>query len=247
MTDAASLPETPGLTQTERVVDTFLAPSKTFNDILRNTSWWLPFILLVVATIGSCFAIDKKVGFDSIAEHQMTKTPAAAEQLQQLPPDQRAARLHGAAKFTRIFTYGAAIPFLLIIAIEALVLWGCFNFGLGARTTFGQVFAVIMYAGLPRLFISLLTIILLFAGVGTDGFDINNPVGTNIGYFLQDSSAAVKVAGSFFDVFGLWSLALLVLGMSIISRKSIGQAAAIVVGWWVLFLLIFTGIAAAFS
>ena len=247
MTDATSLPETPALTQIERVVDTFIAPSKTFNDIFRSTSWWLPFVLLVLATIGSCFAMDKKVGFDSIAEHQMTKTPAAADQLQQLPPDQRAARLHASAKFTRIFTYGAAVPFLIVIAIEALVLWGCFNFGLGAKTTFGQVFAVIMYAGLPHLFISLLTIILLFAGVGTDGFDIQNPVGTNIGYFLQDSSAALKVAGSFFDVFSLWALALLVIGMATISRKSIGQAAAIVVGWWVLLLLVFTGITAAFG
>lgn len=247
MTDAATLPEAPALTEIERVVDAFIAPSKTFNDIFRSTSWWLPFVLLVLATIGSCFAMDKKVGFDSIAEHQMTKNSAAAEQLQQLPPDQRAARLHASAKFTRAFTYGAAVPFLIIIALEALVLWGCFNFGLGAKTTFGQVFAVIMYAGLPRLFISLLTIVLLFAGVGTDSFDIQNPVGTNIGYFLQDSSAAVKAAGAFFDVFGLWSLALLVLGMSIISRKSIGQAAAIIVGWWVIFLIIFTGIAAAFS
>ena len=247
MTDAASLPETPGLTQTERLVDTFIAPSKTFNDILRNTSWWLPFILLVLATVGSCFAIDKKVGFEGIAEHQMTKNAAAAEQLQQLPPDQRAARLHAGAKFTRIFTYGAAVPFLIVIAIEALVLWGCFNFGLGAKTTFGQVFAVIMYAGLPRLFISLLTIVLLFAGVGVDTFDIQNPVGTNIGYFLQDSSAAVKAAAGFFDVFGLWALALLVIGMATISRKSIGQAAAIVVGWWFILLLVFTGIAAAFG
>jgi hypothetical protein len=247
MTDAASLPETPGLTQIERVVDTFTAPSKTFNDVLRSTSWWLPFILLVLATMGSCFAIDKKVGFDGIAEHQIMKNPAVAEQMQQLPPDQRAAKMHTAATRIRIFTYGAAVPFLIVIAIEALVLWGCFNFGLGARTTFGQVFAVIMYAGLPKLFISLLTIVLLFAGVGLDNFDIQNPVGTNIGYFLQDSSAALKVAGSFFDVFSLWALALLVIGMATISRKSIGQAAAIVVGWWVLLLLVFTGITAAFG
>lgn len=244
MTDVAPLSEAPALSQVERVVDTFIAPSKTFTDILRNTSWWLPFILLVLATIGSCFAIDKKIGFETIAEHQMTRRPAAAEQFQQLPPEQRAARMHAAAKFTRIFTYGACLPFLLVIAIEALVLWGCFNFGLGARTTFGQVFAVIMYAGLPRLFISLLTIIFLFAGVGTDGFDIQNPVGTNLGYFLQDSSAALKVAASFLDVFGLWSLALLVIGMAIISRKSMTQAAAIIVGWWFVMLLLFTGLAA---
>jgi hypothetical protein len=247
MTDAAPLPEAPALSQVERVVDTFIAPSKTFTDILRNTSWWLPFILLVLATVASCFAMDKKIGFESITEHQMTKTPAAAEQFQQLPPAQQAARLHAGAKFTRAFTYGACIPFLIVIALEALVLWGSFNFGLGAKTTFGQVFAVIMYSGLPRLFISLLTIIFLFAGVGTESFDIQNPVGTNLGYFLQGSSPALRVAGSFFDVFGLWALALLVIGMAIVARKSMAQAATIIVGWWFLMLLIFTGITAVTS
>ena len=39
--------EVTGLSQVERVVDTFVAPSKTFTDILRSTSWWLPFLLLV--------------------------------------------------------------------------------------------------------------------------------------------------------------------------------------------------------
>jgi hypothetical protein len=96
------------------------------------------------------------------------------------------------------------------------------------------------------MFVSLLTVILLYAGVGIDNFDIQNPVGTNIGYFIQDHPA-LKAAGSFFDIFGLWSLALLVIGMAIISRKSIGQSAAVVVGWWFVGLLLLTGVAAAFG
>ncbi len=51
-----------GLSQVERVVDTFIAPSKTFTDILRSTSWWLPFLLAVVVSIGVTFAIDKSGG-----------------------------------------------------------------------------------------------------------------------------------------------------------------------------------------
>ena len=42
----------PGLSQMERVVDTFVAPKKTFTDILRSTSWWLPFLLMVLVTLG---------------------------------------------------------------------------------------------------------------------------------------------------------------------------------------------------
>jgi hypothetical protein len=50
-----------GLSQVERVVDTFIAPTKTFTDILRSTSWWLPFLLAVVVSLGVTYAIDKQV------------------------------------------------------------------------------------------------------------------------------------------------------------------------------------------
>jgi hypothetical protein len=70
-------------------------------------------------------------------------------------------------------------------------------------------------------------------------------VGTNIGYYL--TSPTLRAAGAFFDVFGLWALFLLILGMSIVSKKTLGQAAAVIVGWWVLILLISTGFAAAFG
>jgi hypothetical protein len=166
--------------------------------------------------------------------------------MQQMTPDQRSHAIHMSANVTRFITYASFVPILIVVALESLVLWGCFNFGLGAKTTFGQIFAVVMYAGLPRIFISLLTIVLLFAGVGTDNFDIQNPAGTNLGYFLQDSSQALKTAAGFLDIFGLWSLALLVLGMAIISRKTIAQSATVIVGWWFLLLLLFSGMAAAF-
>ncbi len=43
---AEAAPEGAGLTQWQRVVDTFTAPSKTFEDIKRgNKSWWLPLII----------------------------------------------------------------------------------------------------------------------------------------------------------------------------------------------------------
>jgi hypothetical protein len=233
-----------GLSEGERVVDTFLAPSKTFADILRSASWWLPFVLMVIFTMASGFSIGKKVGWDAVAEQTMTATPAKADRFENMAPDQRSRALSMTAKTMPYFTYGAFVVILIFVAVHSLLLWASFNFGLGAKTSFGQVFAVIMYAGLPKLFVALLTVILLFGGVSTDGFDLQNPVGTNVGYFVPTTMPALKAAGSFIDVFGLWSLALLVLGMSIISKKKIGASAAIVVGWWLVGLLAGTGLAA---
>ena len=37
-----------GLTQWQRVANTFTAPSKTFDDIKQgNKSWWLPFLISI--------------------------------------------------------------------------------------------------------------------------------------------------------------------------------------------------------
>ena len=246
MTEQTVAGNGPGLSQVERVVDTFIAPSKTFTDILRSTSWWLPLVIMVIITATMGFAIDRTVGFNAVAEQQMTKSPSQAERMNSLPADQRAHAVSMSAKFTKIFTYAAFVPILIFVALHALLLWATFNFGLGARTTFGQVFAVIMYAGLPKIFVSIVSVVLLFAGVGTENFDIQNPVGTNVGFYITNSPA-LRTTGSFIDFFGLWSLALLVMGMAIISRKSIGQAAAVVVGWWVIAMLLLTGFTAAFS
>jgi uncharacterized membrane protein len=76
---------------------------------------------------------------------------------------------------------------------------------------------------------------------------MQNPVGTNLGYYLTDSAAWMKAAGTFFDVFGFWSMALSIIGLACISGKTKGQAAIVVVGWWFLLLVVVTGFTAAFS
>jgi hypothetical protein len=237
--------ESRGLSQFERVVDTFLAPGKTFTDILRSTSWWLPFLLLVVVTMGSTFAIDQKIGFDRVAEQSITQSASAEEQMAQLTPDQHAAAIHRIAVGQRYGSYAAAVIILIFVAIVALLNWASLNFGLGAKTTFGQNFAVCMYAGLPKIFIGLLNIVFVYAGVNTENFDVNNPVGTNIGYYMSDSAHWLRMAGSFFDIFGLWSLALMVIGLAMISKKSKGQAAIVAVGWWLIGMFILVGVTAA--
>jgi hypothetical protein len=236
-----------GLSQAERVVDTFVAPSKTFADILRSTSWWLPFLLLVIFAAASAFAIDKKIGFERVAEQQISQNPKQADQMAQLPPDQRAMRMNITTVITKDLTYGGGIFFLIIVAIAALLNWASMNFGFGAKTTFGQNFAVVMYASLPMIFIYLLNIILVYTGVNTENFDLKNPVGTNLGYYMTGAAPWIRTALSFFDLFRLWSLALTVIGTAIISRKTKGQAAIVVVGWWIVSVLLIAGITAATS
>jgi len=180
-----------------------------------------------------------------VAEQSVTQSATTEEQMASMPADQRAATIHRIAVGQKYGSYAAALIILIFVAIVALLNWATLNFGMGAKTTFAQNFAVCMYAGLPKIFVGLLNIVFIYAGVNTENFDLNNPVGTNIGYYLTSSPHWVQVAGSFFDIFGLWTLALSVIGLSIISGKSKGQAAIVAVGWWLVGLLLLTGITAA--
>ena len=234
----------PQLSQVTRVVDTFVAPSKTFTDIRRSAACWLPIVLMAILSLGSSWTISKTVGFAAAAETQITKNPKAEAQMSELPPDQRAQRMAISVTVTKVISYIIPVFVLIVMAIEALVLWASFNFGLGAQTTFPKVFAVVVFAGMPRYFVWILSIILLWAKVGTDNFDMKNPVGTNLGYYLSDSPMWLQTLGGFFDIFSLWALALLIIGMAIISAKKISQSATIILGWWLLVLLVSTGFAA---
>jgi len=236
-----------GLSQVERVVDTFVAPSKTFKDILRSTSWWLPFVLLVLVTWGSSAVVEKQVGWARVAENQIHQNPKQEEQMSSLTPEARAAQLQKVGVAYRYFTFGSFVFILLFVAIGALLYWASFNFGLGAQTTFGQMFAVWMYASLPRLLTGLLAIVTLLFGSNAEAYDLKNPVGTNLAYFMPDAGPALKTVLSFIDLIGIWQLILLVIGTAIVAKVSTGKAAAVVVGWWLFGLIVSVGIAVATS
>jgi len=237
----------PGLSQVERVVDTFVAPSKTFADILRSTSWWLPFLLATIVSIGVTFTVDRQVGFGRVVENVILDSPKQEEQMQSLPADQRAVRMKGMAAGYKYVSYATPVIILLISAIGALINWASFNFGLGARTTFGQMFAVWMYASLPRLLSGLLTIVTVMFGGNAESFNIKNAVGTNPAYFMPDAAPWLKTALSFFDVIGIWNVVLLVIGTSIVAKVSRGKAAAVVIGWWMLIFILSVASAAMTS
>jgi len=246
-TVAMSVESVQGLSQAERVVDAFVAPTKTFTDILRSTSWWLPFLLLVLITLGVDLAVEHQVGFPRVAENMVHNSPKQEEALASLTPEQRAARMQISAKVTRYISYGSPLLILVFSAIGALGLWASFNFGLGATTTYSQMLCLWMYCSLPRLLGGALTIILLYFGGNAENFNLQDPVGTNIGYYLTDPAPWLKAAMGFFDILSFWVMLLLVLGTAVVAKVSKGKAAAVVIGWWVIIFALSVASAAAFN
>jgi hypothetical protein len=236
-----------GLSQLDRVVDVFVAPTATFRDILRSTSWWLPFLLMAIATAGVVFAIERQVGWQQVVEVQMRMNPSQQSQLASLTPEQQEQRMNVISLGYQYSAYAYPVLALAISGMAALVLWASFNFGLGARATYGQLFCLWMYCSLPRLMTALVTVLLLFFGGSPESFNLQNPVGTNPGYYLPDVWPWLRTLLSLFDVIALWQLVLLVVGTSIVAKVKWGQAAAVVIGWWLLIVIASVTAVAAFS
>lgn len=239
--------ETRGLSQVERVVDTYVAPGKTFADILRSASWWLPAVLLVLTALATSITVDRKVGFERVQMNQIQSSPKQAEDLEKMDPAQKAQRLQIGLAITKGISYGIPVVILISAAIYALILWACFNFILGGQTTFPQVLATVVYASLPYVILNLLTIVTLTFGGNPEAYDFKMPAGTNLAFFLPDLSPAIRTLLQRLDVIQLWILGLTTYGMAVISRKTVVQSAMVVCGIWVLVTLFSVGVAAATS
>ncbi len=234
------------LSEIERVVDTFIAPGKTFTDIRRSASWWLPFVLIAVSSLALVYVVDKKIGMDKVVENQMALSPKQAAKLDQLPPDQRAAQMEGIVKINRMIAYAYPVLLLIIAAIMAAVLLGTFNFGFGAELTFNRCLAVTWYSWLPGVVKGLIAILAVSIG-GGEGFTFQNPVASNLGGLVDPSSHFLYAVAVALDLFTIWTLILAGIGYSCVTRVKRGTCMAVVFGWWVVVVLAGAAVGAVFA
>jgi hypothetical protein len=253
---AVPVPPTPGpgsvsesapLSEGARIVNTFVAPSKTFSDLRGNANWWAPWLLISAVSLLFVFVMGRQIGFEQISKNAIAQS-ARAEQFEKLPPDQQAQQLQLSAAFARYISYSLPVLNLVIFAIIAAVLMATFNFAAGASVPFKTSLAIVIYASLPSIIGAVLGIISMFSGVDPAGFNARNPVATNPAYFMD------PMGNKFFygmatalDVFIIWSIVLMGIGFASNGRVKRSTAIAIVAGWYVLYKLAGSGMAAAFS
>jgi hypothetical protein len=241
----APLDEKP-LSEVERVVDTFVAPSKAFTDLRRSANWLVPFLLLSITSIALVVVVDKKLGMEKVVENQLALQPKAAARMDQLAPEQRAAQIQTLVKFNRIVGYVYPVILLIILAIIAAVLMATFNFGFGTELTFNQCVAVSMYASLPGILKALIAMLVVGLG-GGEGFTFQNPVASNLGALVDPSSHFLYAIATSLDIITIWTLILSGIGFSCLTKVKRGTCLGVVFGWWAVVVLAGAGIGAAFS
>jgi hypothetical protein len=239
--------EAPGLSQLQRVVNTFTAPSKTFEDIKRgNRSWWMPLILLAVVGYLFFAVVATQIGMKQVTDNQIHLNPQQEERMAQASPEQR----EMIEKFSMYATEGVfvAMPVFVLggLALAALILMATINFGFGGRAKYSSVLAVCFYTSLPSIIKSLLGIVVIYAGVAPESFNIKNFAPTNIGAFLNpmETNKALYSFATSLDVIQIWSMVLLGIGLAAVAGVKRNSGYIAVFGWWVIIVLFGVGMAA---
>ncbi len=252
-TPAASpaAPEPEPLSAAGRILNIFFAPSKTFFDLKRKTTWtsWVaPWLVIAAMSVGYATVVAKKVGFEQVLQNNLEASPKQAEQVEKLPPEQRAQQMKISLAITKAITYGFSLLVLVGAVLVGAILMATFNFGAGAQVSFKTALAIVMYSSLVGAVGDALGMVSLLAGAVPEGFFIQNPVATNPAYFMNpaDSPALYALLASF-DVISIWKWVLYAIGFSCVSKMSKGTTLALAFGWFLLITLIGVGFAAAFN
>jgi hypothetical protein len=242
--------QAPGLSQWQRVVNVFSAPSKTFEDIKRgNKSWWLPFLIMSVFGYILFAVVATRIGMQQVVDNQIHLSPSQEERLAQAPPEQREMSMKISLYVTEGVFLAGPVLLLIIVAVGSIGLWATINFVFGGKAKYGSIFAVWMYTSLPGVVKVILGCLVIFAGTAPESFNIRNYAPTNIGAFLNpaETNKALYALATALDAITIWSLVLAGIGTAIVAGTKRNSGYIAVFGWWVVLVLIGVGWAAAFG
>jgi hypothetical protein len=231
------------LSQGSRIVNTIIAPTKTFDDLRRSASWWAPWVLMAIISLLFSATMARYVGFEQISKNQIARS-SRADQFEKLPASQQAQQIRISVLITRYISYAYPLLMLLIFVIMAAVLMGTFNLAAGAAVKFKVALAIVIYSSLPGILGALLGIVSVLVGgmTGTldrEAFNITNPVATNVAYFMDPGGNRFLYALlTGVDVFVIWTITLMGIGFACNSKVKRGTAIWIVVGWFLVAKLI---------
>jgi len=230
------------MSEPARLAGVFFSPGKAFADIARRPRWWIPVILSAILSTVYLNAFTQRVGWESVIRPAIEKS----QNTQNMPVQQREQVIRTAAGLYKYLGYGSILLSLLSVFIIAVILMFLFDTMMSAGVGLNRMMAIVAYAFLPMMIYTALSMVVLFLK-DPDEFNLQNPLMFNVGAFLStDAPAALRSLGSSIDLFSLWVVVLLAIGVSAAAHKiSFGKALAGIALPWALYVCIKVGAAAA--
>lgn len=208
-----------------RIIGVLSNPIATFESIVQRPNILGPLLIFIIISIASAVAVAVKVDFNALAREAVEQNPS-------IPAD----KVDGAVNMTKgimtVSMYASPVLIVLMLVITAGVCLLAFKM-FGGEGDFNQALSVTIYAWFPRLIRGILGAIVMLSKGTTSLYELQNPVMSNLGFLFDPKTQPVQYAlGTALDVFNLWSLVLLIIGLSAMSKLSKVKSAVIVIVLW---------------
>jgi len=245
----------PALSEPARIINTFVAPRKTFEDIRRKQSWFWPWLISAIVGVAFAFVAVQKIDTAQMVRQAMERSPAAQRRMEQASPEQRDRMIEIQAKVSKVaFFVIPTVGGLILGLVLAAVLLGVFNFGFGTDVSFRHALSITFYSLLPGIIGAILLIVSLLVSSDPNNIDFasGNPIPSSPAFFMDPTGNQFlyKLMSSV-DIFHIWYMILLGLGFATVAsigRKKLAPSTAITTIFVIYFVLALAraGIAAAF-
>lgn len=207
-----------------RLAGVVLSPRDTFQAIVARPRWFgaLALVTLVTAA-GSFVLLSTDTGQLAMLDQQVRQ----AESFGGTISDQQYAGMQRMLPFMRYVVAGSQLVMIpLVTLLLAALLYGVFNAGLGGDATFRQVMAVLAHSGAVSLLQQLFLLPLNYARGSMSG-------ATNLGVFVQtvlDETSFIARFLGMIDLFIIWWLVVLSIGLAVLYRRRTGPIAGGLLG-----------------
>jgi Yip1 domain len=220
-----------------RIAGVFFAPGETFASIVRRPDFVVPLVILLVVSLLTGILVAQKVDFKELARDTIESQPRAKN----LSPDIIEKQVNMTAGFMKVASYGSPVFSILLLVILAAILFAAFKI-FGGEGEYLQALSITIYAWYPNLIRAIVSVAALFSKKTLTMYTLQNPVASNIGYFINPKLHPIAAAfwGSI-DLFTIWTLILLIIGFAAMSRFSRMKSAVIILSLWAVKILFSVG------
>ena len=235
-----------------RLIGALFSPGETFEDVNRRPTWLAPLLIAIVTAAATVWFYSWRVNpdYDRILRTQIKQQLEKRNQQISDEDLQRALSIQLAlVKFYPVFgAIFTAIAYFVIAGIFALAM-----LLMQAQTTFKKILSVVAWSscsvGLVAAIVACVSVMLRDAASLRDidprqGASLS---ATNLAFLLPSSvSSSIRALAQSFDVFSIWKLVLLIIGLAAIAgSKKItkSKTATIVLTLWIIWVLFYMGLA----
>jgi len=229
-------PEERPMGGTSKVFNIFLEPRKVFQSLSLKPTWIVPLIIVALLGIGFFYytypyIMDQQV--QRIQDNDQIPQQAKENIIEKLKEQN-----HPPLWQLAIAPAGTLVSFVVVAA----VLFFVFNVLMGGDSTFRKIFSVYCYSSL----IAIPSMIVKFPLIMAKG---NMNVQTSLALLLSPDKEGsfIYSALSSFDVFTIWQVILVSIGLGVMYKFTTKKAFMAVFVLWIIWILLKSGLGSAFG